>query len=63
MMQRFTECGQDKTKLKHLENVCVMSDVCGEYFHFCFCFLFVLFLFCFCHSSVYPASHSTFVLL
>ena len=31
-------------KVKRLENVCVLSDVCGQQFQFCFCPVSVLFL-------------------
>ena len=60
--------------MTRLENVCVLSDVCGQQFQFCFfsvsvlflfCFNFVsvLFLFCFCQFSVDLAFDISFVKL
>ena len=53
-----TECGQDTTKLKHPENVCVWSDVfvwtvaslcfCSASVLFCFCSVLFCFSLCFC---------------
>ena len=48
VLRLSTECGQDTTKPKHLENVCVWMDVflwtVASLFLFCFCA--VLFLLC-----------------
>jgi hypothetical protein len=59
------ECGQNETKLKHLENICVLSDVCGQQSHLCFCSVcsvHVLFLFCFWLCSCFVCSVSVLFL-
>ena len=54
VLRLSTECGQDTIKLKHLENVCVWSDVfVWTVASLCFCSASVLFCFCsvlFCFS-------------
>ena len=54
VLRLSTECGQETTKLKHLENVCVWSDVfVRTVASLCFCSASLLFSFCsvlFCFS-------------
>ena len=64
VLRLSTECGRNTTKLKHLENVSVWSDVfvwtvaslcfCSAFVLFCFCSVLFCFPFCFVYISVFP---------